>query len=85
MAVFVCPHRNDYPLCLYPECSTSPEEKFDSRSSWSRISCGSELKVGFNPGSLRRGSFGVIHACFYSPLHREDREGTDGLHQKRGF
>lgn len=52
-----CAHRNDYPQCLYPECSTSPEGKSDSRSSWSRISCGSGLKVGLNTGTVRHRAF----------------------------
>lgn len=46
-----CAHRNGYPQCLYLGCSTSPEGKSDSRSSWSRTSCGSGRKVGRNAGS----------------------------------
>lgn len=41
-------NRSDYQPCLYPECSTSPEGKFDSRSNWSRISCGSGQRVRFH-------------------------------------
>lgn len=44
--------RNDYQQCLYPECLTSPEEKLDSHSNWSRISCGSEQRVRLQPTSF---------------------------------
>lgn len=47
-----CANRNDYQQCLYPECLTSPEEKLDSRSNWSKISCGSEQRVSFQLASF---------------------------------
>lgn len=46
-------NRNDYQQCLYPECLTSPEEKLDSHSNWSKISCGSEQRVRLRPASIR--------------------------------
>lgn len=71
------PYRNDYRQCLYPECLTNPEEKLDSLSNWSKISCGLEQKVRLQAylfkNSPQRKDQNFIMACVFSSTERTEK------------